>query len=212
MRAQPRLRPAPRPAPRPRPRCVARADAAFFRRAKDAKQVVEMVAAEGAHCIALAGDAALLDFAEDAVQKTLNAFGRIDILVNNAGVQVWLRRSQRAVRLLVFDIAVTVRSTCTTASRTSRTSSWWTPSPSTCTAPSSCRRHACRTCAAAAPSSTPAAWRPTRAAMTCASSRTGCAVACLLALTCAPPQAGLRCRQGRADQLHLLAGAVPRGA
>ena len=46
-----------------------------------------MVAAEGAHCIALAGDAALPEFAEDAVQKTLNAFGRIDILVNNAGVQ-----------------------------------------------------------------------------------------------------------------------------
>ena len=46
-----------------------------------------MVAAEGSHAIALAGDAALPDFAEDAVQKTMNAFGRIDILVNNAGVQ-----------------------------------------------------------------------------------------------------------------------------
>ena len=46
-----------------------------------------MVAAEGSHAIALAGDAALPEFAEDAVQKTMNAFGRIDILVNNAGVQ-----------------------------------------------------------------------------------------------------------------------------
>ena len=46
-----------------------------------------MVAREGSHAIALAGDAALPEFAEDAVQKTLNAFGRIDILVNNAGVQ-----------------------------------------------------------------------------------------------------------------------------
>ena len=67
--------------------CTRGAEAACPSRAQDAKTVVEMVAAEGAHCIALAGDASLADFGEDAVRKTINAFGRIDILVNNAGVQ-----------------------------------------------------------------------------------------------------------------------------
>ena len=65
------------------------------RGAQDAKQVVEMVAAEGSHCIALAGDASLPDFADDAVQKTINAFGRVDILVNNCGVQASLFCSMR---------------------------------------------------------------------------------------------------------------------
>lgn len=54
---------------------------------QDAKQVVELIAAEGSQCIALAGDVTLPEFAEDAVKKTLNAFGRLDILVNNAGCQ-----------------------------------------------------------------------------------------------------------------------------
>ena len=46
-----------------------------------------MVAAEGSHAIALAGDVSSEAFALDAVEKTINAFGRIDILVNNAGCQ-----------------------------------------------------------------------------------------------------------------------------
>jgi NAD(P)-dependent dehydrogenase (short-subunit alcohol dehydrogenase family) len=84
-------------------------------RAQDAKTVVQMVAKEGAHAIALAGtqrsssagappatsshththlltwhppgDVSTEEFAADAVDKALNAFGRIDILVNNAGCQ-----------------------------------------------------------------------------------------------------------------------------
>ncbi len=46
-----------------------------------------MVAEEGAHAIALAGDVSSEEFAYDAVEKVLGAFGKIDILVNNAGTQ-----------------------------------------------------------------------------------------------------------------------------
>ena len=125
-----------------------------------------MVAAEGSHAIALAGDAALPEFAEDAVQKTLNAFGRIDILVNNAGVQYLHDSIRNITSKQLFDtFAVNVYSAFFMSQ--------------------ACLKHMCVPAmhgaralaltsalsilpgAAAAPSSTPARWPPTRAAATC---------------------------------------------
>ena len=48
---------------------------------EDAKETVQMVAAEGRHAVAIAGDASLQAFADEAVDMTLRAFGKLDILV-----------------------------------------------------------------------------------------------------------------------------------
>jgi NAD(P)-dependent dehydrogenase (short-subunit alcohol dehydrogenase family) len=100
-----------------------------------------MVAKEGAHAIALAGththahtachrnhntrtpvslllffragDVSTEEFATDAVDKTLNAFGRIDILVNNAGCQALCDRiADISAKQLVNTFAVNVFSAC----------------------------------------------------------------------------------------------------
>jgi NAD(P)-dependent dehydrogenase (short-subunit alcohol dehydrogenase family) len=52
--------------------------------AEDTKRAVEV---EGRRCITLSGDVADRDFCEEAVNKTIEAFGKIDILVNNAAFQ-----------------------------------------------------------------------------------------------------------------------------
>jgi len=52
--------------------------------AEDTKRAVE---AEGRRCITMCGDVADADFCDEAVNKTIEAFGRIDILVNNAAFQ-----------------------------------------------------------------------------------------------------------------------------
>jgi NAD(P)-dependent dehydrogenase (short-subunit alcohol dehydrogenase family) len=54
---------------------------------EDAEATKHAVEAEGRRCITLAGDVANPDFCDDAVKKTIKAFGKIDILVNNAAFQ-----------------------------------------------------------------------------------------------------------------------------
>ncbi|HZX29538.1 MAG TPA: SDR family oxidoreductase [Telluria sp.] len=53
----------------------------------DAQETQRCVEAEGQRCIALAGDVKDMAFCQDAVEKTVQAFGRLDILVNNAAFQ-----------------------------------------------------------------------------------------------------------------------------
>ena len=43
-------------------------------------------AAQGQQCLFIQGDLTNLEACKQAVEKTLNVFGRIDVLVNNAGV------------------------------------------------------------------------------------------------------------------------------
>ena len=49
--------------------------------------VVESITADGSTAVAVPGDLANLDFAKEAVDKTIDAFGRIDVLVNNAATR-----------------------------------------------------------------------------------------------------------------------------
>ena len=52
--------------------------------AEDTKQAVEQ---EGRRCILLSGDVADPEYCKDAVEKTVDEFGKLDILVNNAAFQ-----------------------------------------------------------------------------------------------------------------------------
>ncbi len=54
----------------------------------DAEETKRCVEAEGARCIAISGDVKDPRFCEQAVQRTLDAFGGLDILVNNAAFQM----------------------------------------------------------------------------------------------------------------------------
>jgi NAD(P)-dependent dehydrogenase (short-subunit alcohol dehydrogenase family) len=54
---------------------------------EDAEQTKRCVEAEGARCLLIAGDVKDARFCEQAVQQTIDAFGRLDILVNNAAFQ-----------------------------------------------------------------------------------------------------------------------------
>jgi hypothetical protein len=53
----------------------------------DAENTKRAVEVEGRRCIVLSGDVADPGFCDEAVKKTIKAFGRIDILVNNAAFQ-----------------------------------------------------------------------------------------------------------------------------
>jgi len=59
----------------------------YYEQHEDAKKTKELVEAEGSKCVLIPGDVAKKSFCDQAVQKTLQAFGQVDILVNHAGVQ-----------------------------------------------------------------------------------------------------------------------------
>jgi NAD(P)-dependent dehydrogenase (short-subunit alcohol dehydrogenase family) len=54
---------------------------------EDAKSTKQLVEAEGRRCILIAGDVGDEAFCQDAVARTVEAFGRLDLLINNAGEQ-----------------------------------------------------------------------------------------------------------------------------
>ncbi len=58
----------------------------------DARLTQEHVEAEGRKCVLIPGDVKSVKFCEQAVEKTLKAFGRLDILVNNAAFQLHSER------------------------------------------------------------------------------------------------------------------------
>jgi len=53
----------------------------------DAAETKRIVEAEGRKAITIRGDIGERDFADEIVDKTIKAFGKIDVLVNNAGEQ-----------------------------------------------------------------------------------------------------------------------------
>lgn len=60
---------------------------AYLDEHEDAQQTKRAVEKEGRRCILLSGDVADPAFSEMAVNKTLEAFGKLDVLVNNAAFQ-----------------------------------------------------------------------------------------------------------------------------
>lgn len=54
---------------------------------KDAEHTKKLVEQEGARCLLLPGDVGDKAFCEEAVRRTVEAFGGLDVLVNNAAVQ-----------------------------------------------------------------------------------------------------------------------------
>ncbi len=54
---------------------------------EDAAKTKQIAEGEGRRAITIAGDIGSKEFCEQAVQQTIDAFGRLDILVNNAGEQ-----------------------------------------------------------------------------------------------------------------------------
>ena len=54
----------------------------------DAQQTQRHVEDEGRRCLLLPGDVKSVRFCEQAVEKTVKAFGRLDVLVNNAAFQL----------------------------------------------------------------------------------------------------------------------------
>ncbi|MDO3643224.1 SDR family oxidoreductase [Mucilaginibacter sp. L3T2-6] len=53
----------------------------------DAEETKVQVEAAGRRCLLIKGDVKDADFCKDAVEKTVNEYGRLNILVNNAGMQ-----------------------------------------------------------------------------------------------------------------------------
>lgn len=53
----------------------------------DAEETKVQVEAAGRRCLLIKGDVKDADFCKDAVEKTVNEYGKLNILVNNAGMQ-----------------------------------------------------------------------------------------------------------------------------
>jgi NAD(P)-dependent dehydrogenase (short-subunit alcohol dehydrogenase family) len=53
----------------------------------DAEETKRLVEERGGQCLLIAGDIASENFCQEAVQKTVDEFGKLDILINNAAVQ-----------------------------------------------------------------------------------------------------------------------------
>ena len=62
---------------------------------EDAQETKRAVEKEGRRCILISGDVSDSEFCEDAVAKTVQAFGKLDILVNNAAFQQHANRHHR---------------------------------------------------------------------------------------------------------------------
>jgi NAD(P)-dependent dehydrogenase (short-subunit alcohol dehydrogenase family) len=60
---------------------------AYLNENQDAADTKSMVEAEGAECLAFAGDIGSKDYCDTLVQTVVNEFGQLDILINNAGEQ-----------------------------------------------------------------------------------------------------------------------------
>jgi NAD(P)-dependent dehydrogenase (short-subunit alcohol dehydrogenase family) len=54
---------------------------------QDAEETKQRVENEGGKCLLIPGDVRQSNFCEDAVEKTVNEYGKLDILVNNAAFQ-----------------------------------------------------------------------------------------------------------------------------
>lgn len=65
----------------------ARVAIAYLSEDEDARQTQQAVEAEGARCITVRGDVRDPAFCREAVEATVEAFGKLDILVNNAAFQ-----------------------------------------------------------------------------------------------------------------------------
>jgi len=61
---------------------------AYLEEDEDAEETRRHVEAEGARCLMIKGDVCDPAFCREAVDKTLEAFGKLDILVNNAAFQL----------------------------------------------------------------------------------------------------------------------------
>ena len=62
---------------------------AYLEEDKDAADTKELVEAEGGECLLIPGDLGYKEKATEAVEKTVERFGKLDILINN-GAQQWL--------------------------------------------------------------------------------------------------------------------------
>jgi NAD(P)-dependent dehydrogenase (short-subunit alcohol dehydrogenase family) len=60
---------------------------AYLNEHEDAEETKRAVEKEGRRCILISGDVADVEFCKDAVERTVDEFGKLDILVNNAAFQ-----------------------------------------------------------------------------------------------------------------------------
>ena len=62
---------------------------AYLEESRDAEETKRLVEEEGSECLLIEGDLGYKEKCETAVQKTIDAFGKLDVLVNN-GAQQWI--------------------------------------------------------------------------------------------------------------------------